>query len=361
MSFASKYTIAAEDAIAGQSYDVRMLPFLLTSRVVDYAKDYFTTCSPTPQQGPDLVIGADKMDLFYSVLSEGISDESAHVGPDQLVATGDNGELYLTSSAGGGSAIGKVWAEVNRADQITPIKLRWQMALQRLLELRNIGGYRRYTDYVYGQFGIRVPDPYMQRSYMLGGWTQSLGTQEIVALADGNDGEGNSTQLADQGGFGRSYASGMPMRARIANEHVVVMALNYIVPQNYYTQGLATKLTDIQLLDWPHHQFAKVGEQPVYDRELFYGLSPDRIFGYNKRYSDKTDARDQVHGEFLSTLEYWRTGRKFLSQPLLGSALLPLRGTDGHNRVLAVEPSVAEPFRMIRYQRISHVIKIPRI
>lgn len=360
VSFNSVYHVADEDAVSHVGYDVRMLPFLLSSRVVDYAKDYFTTCATQPQVGPDIVIGPSKLDLFYSVLSEGVGNESALVGPSDLVSTGDEGELYLTSHEGGGSAIGKIWAEVNEADEITPIKLRWQMALQSIGEIANVSGNRRYTDYVYGQFGIRVPDPYMQRSFLLGGWTQSLGTQEIVALADGSDGEGNSSMLADQGGFGRSYARGMPMRARIANEHVVVMALNYIVPQNYYTQGLPTKCTDIEKLDWPHHQFAKVGEQPVFDREVFYGLEPDHIFGYNRRYSDKTDARDQVHGEFLSTLEYWRTGRKFLSQPYLGSGFLPLRGDDGHNRVLAVEPSVAEPFRMIRYQSIEHVINIPR-
>lgn len=359
----STYTYSGDDSLTGQDVTVRMLPFLLADRTVDYAKDYFTTASPQPQMGPELVIGPERLPLMFDVTQQ-TQPAWGFPGTDSSVEAGDSGRLRLVTPADSEdeqALLGEVWAQVNEADEITPIKLRWQMALQSILERRNSAGNRRYTDFVLGQYGIRVPDPYLQRSYYLGGWSQDINTNEVVALADGADAEGNSSMLADIGGFGRNYRGGPLVRARVANEHVVILGLSYIVPQNYYTQGLATRLTDTEVLQWPMWQLAKVGEQPIYNRELFFGDSPDEIFGYNRRFSDKVDRRDEVHGEFRTTLQYWHTGRKFTEQPRLGSSFLPLRGSDGHNRILAVDPSVAEPFRLIRYKTVRHRMAIPRV
>lgn len=339
--------------LSGGSAHVWTLAFLLTSFVVDYQKDYFTTCAFEPQAGPDLVIGPNgKLPLMFDVTTAGHNDYAV-VAPAGLVQTGDSGELHLLEN-NNYTSIGSVWAEVNETDEITPIKLRWQMALQELLERRNIGGYSRYTDFVLGQYGIRVPDPYLLRSVYLGGFRTTVNTNAVVVNSDGTSPEGSS-MVADIGGYASGYNKSPMLRGKV-KEHVIVIGVNYIVPQNYYTQGMPSRLTDVKVLDSPHFQFAGVGEQPVYQREVFLGATPKEIFGYQKRYSDKKFMFDEVHGEFLSNLRYFHTGRKFMSQPKLNQDFLSLRGADGHDDILAVQPSIAMPFRIAKYIQCVHTM-----
>lgn len=331
--------------ITGNVVSRNILAFLLTNFVIDYQKDYFTTSSLQPQAGPDIVIGpSGKLDLMFDVTSAGVSADPALVGTPS-VDTGDKGNLSLVDVAT--HNIGKVWAQINQSDEITPIKLRWQMALQKLTEVMNISGYSRYTDLMLGQYGIRVPDPYLLRSVYLGGYRTPVNTNPVVAQADGMT-EDSSAIVGDIGAYGSARSYGPSIKGRV-KEHICLIGVNYVVPQNYYFQGLRTSLTDINLLDYPRYQFSHVGEQPVRNREIFLGSKPADIFGYQRRYSDKKFAFDELHGEFITNLRHWHTGRKFLGQPNLNQDLLSLRGQDGHNDILVVAPKVSLPFRCIKY------------
>lgn len=332
--------------ITQQPVSRNILAFLLTNFVIDYQKDYFTTASLQPQAGPDLVIGPKgKLDLMFDVDYAGVYDVGANAG--SVVSTGEVGQLTLVNSNDPSISLGHVWAKINDSDEITPIKLRWQMALQKLTEVMNIGGYSRYTDLMLGQYGIRVPDPYLLRSIYLGGYRTAVNTNPVVAQSDGMT-EESSAMIGDIAAYGSARAYG-PVIKGYVNEHVCLVGVNYVVPQNYYFQGLRTALTDINLLDYPRYQFSHVGEQPVRNREIFLGAQPSQIFGYQRRYSDKKFAFDELHGEFVTNLRHWHTGRKFLAQPHLNQELLSLRGQDGHNDILVVNPRVSLPFRCIKY------------
>lgn len=340
-----------ESEISSTNVRIYTLSWLLTAFVIDYEKDYFTTAAFEPQAGQSPVIGPSRLNLLFDV-GEGVTNTKLYptTGP---VTSGDTGKLHLSVNGTTNVNLGEVWAQVNESDEITPLKLRWQMAFEALLERRNISGYNRYTDLVLGQYGIRIPDQFLQRSVYLGGFKTFINTNLVVAKADGQN-EQASSILGEFGSYGYGYSRGPRMAGRFRNEHAIIIGVNYVVPQNYYTQGLPTRLTDIHVLDHPHWQFRNVGEQPILNREIFLGADPKSTFGYQKRYSDKKFMFDEIHGDFLYSLRYMHTGRKFYSQPSLNQNLLSLRGQDGHNDVLAVLPRQALPFWCEHYITFKH-------
>jgi hypothetical protein len=72
---------------------------------------------------------------------------------------------------------------------------------------------------------------------------------------------------------------------------------------------------------WP--EFANLGEQPVYNAELYMdwsGASPrGGIFGYQSRYSEMKFGKDTIHGDFRNSLEFWHMGRYFDTPPALNA------------------------------------------
>jgi len=82
-------------------------------------------------------------------------------------------------------------------------------------------------------------------------------------------------------------------------------------------------------LDYPWPTFAHLGEQEVYDYEIF--MNPTSlpivraeapVFGYQSRYSDWKNIGSSSHGDFRTTLEFWHLTRKFAAQPGLDSGFV---------------------------------------
>ena len=349
----------------GGTYQANALMFLLATRPALYDKDYFTTCSDGQQQGPDLGLLPSRLDI--------IADMAANAGPQswwQPVAANPtayngplSGDTRVKMFAGAHDyngvtdaipGVGELYAQINDADQITPVKLRWQEALQRYAERNNsIGGkIPRYNDFVFGHFGVRVPDQFLQRSFFVGGTRDYLNINEVMIKADGTDGT-NSSIAGEYVGSGKVKGVSPLMRGRV-KEHCVYMTLTYIVPQNFYWQGLGRRLTNLSNLDWPAPELQFVGEEPVFKKELVFGPNMDQIFGYQSRYAWAKWMPDEIHGEFKSTLSYWHTGREFDHAPVLGLSFLEPSVNDGHDRILALSSDVAAPFRVFQRHRFMH-------
>lgn len=345
----------------GESVQYNTLRFLMALRRIGYGKDYFTTAAAEAQRGEPLVIGPERLDLLFDVTQEQDVDHYPLLGGNELSATGTSGKVRLvagrtqpSSSANSQALMGDVWAQVNESDQITPLKLRWQMALQRLLERENIAGYSRYTDFILGQYGIRVPDPYLLRSVYLGGYRTDINANPVVAQADGAADEENSSIIGEVAATGRGFNQGGLLRGRFAHDHCILLCLSWNIAETYYYQGFRTIFTDLKKIDMPLWEMAGVGEQPLYERELFFDQKPDALFGYQRRFSNHKIYHNEIHGEFRGNLQYFHTGRKFLQRPELGGDFLYQSGTDGHDRVFSVDPRMADPFRITKTYYYRH-------
>lgn len=357
----------------GVNHTNGILEFLLTTRTANYPKDYFTTCGDGAQAGPLLSIGAQRLDIYGSIsqqfnppdtpiqINPGRATEySSDNTPDARVKF-DNVGHYLEYPDGTTATfqrpdfkVGEVWAEVNDADLITPIKLRYQMAWQRFLERMDSGGNERYNDFVFGMFGIRIPDMYLRRSVLVGSSSTPVHVEEVVAQADGEANE-IAANLGDY--VGRAYYKGRTrqIRGRVV-EHCIFMSISYTTAQQYYWQGMRRDLTRVDNLAFPHPIFQHVGEEQVYNREIYFGDRNSEPFGYQYRYAFDQTALDEIHGEMRGDLMYWHTGRNMVDTPSLGQNFIRQKHEDS-DRVFAYADSRSTP--IIVYSRHNFFHKMP--
>lgn len=348
---------------------VGLLYYLLTEKFAMYPKDYFNTVGNGEQAGPQLNIGPQRLEIYGSIASPQVAAPGASVytstriGNPSVWSNGANipanprQKQYNTLYAAGtsntvGAGVGDVWAEVNEADLITPVKLRYQMALQRFKERTGISlGGSKYSDFVFGQFGIRIPEPYLNRSVIVGSATTPVIVDEVISQADGSNDEAASN-VGDFVGRGHFKGHTRPIRGRVV-EHCVYMCIQYIVPQQYYWQGLRKDLTRLVNLDIPNHLFQAVGQELVKNKELFFGDNPDGDFGYQYRYAFDQIALDEIHGNFRSDLAYWRTGRDMVGVIPPSPGLVRVNPADS-NRIFAYTDSKAMPFYCFTRHNFFH-------
>lgn len=340
----------------GSSHSVSTLAFILQQHTVNKPKDYFTTCSDGSQQGPELVLMQQKLDIYGTVNSYlgggtpqqvGVGHPNVFDDPSQVPAElkmqtvgfylGDDGNQQ------GQFKVGEAWAQINQADLLTPSKIRWQEALQRMLERRNSTGTRRYSDFAFGQFGIRIPEPYLQRSIYVGGSVAPVIVDEVLATSDGNTGEGGDQSRLGEfvgRGFYKSHSRGLSC---YTVEDTIVMTLAFIQPQQYYFEGLRRDFFNLDNLSlFPNSDFQNVGEEPVLMDEIFYGTPDNKIFGYNYRYAGNQMKLDELHGDFRNSLRNWTTAVR-IGPPSLGEAFLTVTRGQG-NQVFAYNDYRANPF-----------------
>ena len=123
-------------------------------------------------------------------------------------------------------------------------------------------------------------------------------------------------------GHGIGLTSGNQSRYH-AQEHGWIIGIMSVLPKPAYQDGIDKSLFKTDFLDYAWPEFGNIGEQPVYQKEI-YSLSstPDAIFGYVPRYSEYKYMRNRVAGDFTTSLDYWHLGRKFASDPALNSTFI---------------------------------------
>ena len=94
--------------------------------------------------------------------------------------------------------------------------------------------------------------------------------------------------------------TGRPIRFT-APEHGWIQAMISIKPRSSYYQGLHKKWTRNSWMDYMFPDFAGIGDQPVYKKELFYDwdaaeTTNNEIFGYNPRFQELRTEWDIVSG-----------------------------------------------------------------
>lgn len=349
ITYQDSFTVEFE----GQTAARNILRWCIDEEFVNYPKDYFTTCSDGSQQGPLLSIGPERLDIYGSVLAnQGLQEDWVNIVGSPVLHNGPASadtvnKMYSTAMEQNEvqphdlAGVGEVWAQVNEADLITPTKLRWQMALQRFTERTNSSGKVRYTDFVFGQLGIRIPDPYLQRSVFIGGTQAPVIVDEVLAQADGSA-NNYSNNLGEFVGRASLRNSSRGIRGRVA-EDCIMMTISFIQPQQYYWQGFNHRLLKINNTSFPHPDFQRVGEAPVNNEELFFGEGVGEPFGYNFRYAADQMALDEIHGDFRGSLAFWHTGRDMPYNPALGFGFLRVQPQD-HNRIFAYTASRSMPF-----------------
>lgn len=277
-----------------------------------WEKDYFTTCRPWEQKGPELMlpIGTKapvKTDAPYGAVVGVVSSTQSNAIKD-LLASSTSVQLNNATVA----ADRALYADLSAATGVPLNQVREYFGLQRYMEARARYG-SRYSEYL-RYMGVISSDARLQRPEYLGGGKQTMQFSEVLQT-------GSTT--ADPSGVGQLYGHGIAgLRSnryrKFFEEHGFIVSVAHVLPQTMYPQGLFRHWNKRTKEEFYQMELAHIGQQSVLNKEVYLAHSdPDGTFGYQDRYDEYRRAESQVHGEFRTTLNDWHFARLFASNPVL--------------------------------------------
>ena len=233
----------------------------------------------------------------------------------------------------GGSGL---YADLSSATAGTINSLRQAFQIQRMLE-RDARGGTRYTEIIRSHFGVISPDARLQRPEYLGGSSQRMSINPVMQTSstDATSPQGDLAAFGlvsdGSGGFKKSFT-----------EHCVIIGIVNVRADLTYQQGLPRMWSRQTREDFYWPVLANLGEQPVYNKEIYFTGVPatdNGVFGYQSRYDEYRHFPNQITGIFRSTyatpLDQWHLAQEFTALPTLNQTFI--EENPPMTRILAVE------------------------
>nr|QJB20887.1 MAG: major capsid protein [Microvirus sp.] len=304
------------------------LAAMLTLRKRCWEKDYFTSCLPFAQRGAEALIPFSAEVNYKDVSEVKFANGST---PTQVYDIMGDDELMV-----GLDTRGRIENIENIENGTSTINdLRRAIKIQEWLERAARGG-SRYIESILSHFGVRSSDARLQRPEYLGGGKSpvvisevlsTVGTVEETEFAPQGTMSGHGISVGNRNGFKKSF-----------EEHGFVIGIMSVLPRTSYQQGVPRSFLRTDKFDYYWPEFAHLGEQEVFNEEVFYNAGQPatngQIFGYQSRYAEYKYCPSTVHGDMRDELDFWHMGRKFESAPALNSSFVT---ADPTHRIFAVE------------------------
>ena len=292
--------------------------------------DYFTSALPAPQKGEAVkfslvgdapIIDGGGDNLFTLKNYGSVPTGSAPllfgnaVGSSSVDMFSSTGTISLASNN-----VPKFSLKAQTSDMTVANvnDLRFAFQLQKMLEKDARGG-TRYREYLQSHFGVTSPDSRMQVPEFLGGARLPVSIEQVEQTAPG---EGAST-VGQVGAY--SLSNGRAGFTKGFVEHGFVIGVLCVRQHHTYQQGLEKFWTRKKRTDFYDPVFANIGEQPVYQSELFFDKTKDNtkdVFGYQEAWADYRYKPSRISGELRSTatnsMDIWHLGDNYANAPILG-------------------------------------------
>lgn len=324
--------------------------------------DYFTSCLPAPQKGPDVTIpvasaGNSPVVALPTSIPDSLYPQSA-IGVRKLDGSFFSDDPYVmrftpssfnisagtaaTSSTSPPSiSFDNLWAvSSGNAAAATINQLRMAFQIQRLYEKDARGG-TRYIEILKEHFGVTSPDARLQRPEYLGGNRIPININQVIQQSE-------TTQTSPQGNtaaYSLTSDSHHDFRKSFV-EHGFVIGLCVARYDHTYQQGLERFWSRRDRFDYYWPALANIGEQAVLNKEIFaQGNDVDsEVFGYQEAWADYRYKPSRVAGEMRSqaaqSLDVWHLADDYEKLPSLSDSWIR-EDSATVNRVIAVSDRVA--------------------
>lgn len=321
--------------------------------------DYFTSCLPSPQKGPDVLLplGGDAplktvpygemvipkdpvpgLAFGNQMLGGGVA-EYASMSMNLPVPPTDGSPVTFSLTPGAESGRGMVplnlVADLSQVTAATINQLRLAFQVQKLYE-RDARGGTRYIEILKSHFGVTSPDSRLQRPEYLGGNRIPININQVLQTSQTSDQSpqgnpvGQSLTTDTHRDFVKSFV-----------EHGFVIGVMVARYDHTYQQGLERFWSRRDRFDYYWPVFAHIGEQAVKNREIYaQGTdADDEVFGYQEAWADYRYKPNRVSGEMRSSaplsLDVWHLADDYESQPYLSDEWIR-ENKSTVDRVLAV-------------------------
>lgn len=336
--------------------------------------DYFTSCLPSPQKGPDVKIPVAEAGN-YPVVGTGYAlglTDGANVGGLGVTATNGYimgmkkpiGSLVGTNTPSENLGQNK-WIGVPTASQLgthmeysgleaistgnaqaaTINQLRLAFQIQKLYE-RDARGGSRYIEILKSHFGVTSPDARLQRPEYLGGNRVPININQVIQQS--GTGSGSSTPQGTVVGMSQTTDSHSDF-IKSFTEHGFIIGVLVARYDHTYQQGLDRMWSRKDRFDYYWPVFANIGEQAVKNKEIYAqgNAEDDEVFGYQEAWADYRYKPNRVTGEMRSayaqSLDVWHLADDYAQRPSLSDSWIREDKTN-IDRVLAVTSKVSNQF-----------------
>jgi hypothetical protein len=328
--------------------------------------DYFTSCLPAPQKGPDVLIPVSKgADLPVVTREVGLSPELAssmvplrwgdlsnqQSAPGGLIgwnASSKATTVKTSSGAGTDASIypGNLWAvDDGSVSSATINQLRLAFQIQKFYEKQARGG-SRYTEIVRSFFGVTSPDARLQRPEYLGGNRVPININQVVQQS--GTGESTSTPQGTVVGMSQTTDSHSDF-TKSFTEHGFIIGVMVARYDHTYQQGLERMWSRKDKFDFYWPVFANIGEQAVKNKEIYAqgNAEDDQVFGYQEAWAEYRYKPSRVTGEMRSSyaqsLDVWHLADDYEKLPSLSAEWIQ-ENAKTIDRVLAVTSQNSNQF-----------------
>lgn len=302
--------------------------------------DYFTSCLPSPQKGPDVLLPlgsqAPVTTISSSEVKFPIPNAPGLMLGNQSMSTSGVTDLasmsflpgpnvsFSSNIAVGNQSVGMIpvnlVADLSQATAATINQLRLAFQVQKLYEKDARGG-TRYIEILKSHFGVTSPDSRLQRPEYLGGNRIPININQVLQTSQTSDQSpqgnpvGQSLTTDTHSDFVKSFV-----------EHGFVIGVMVARYDHTYQQGLERFWSRKDRFDYYWPVFANIGEQAVKNREIYaQGTdADDEVFGYQEAWADYRYKPNRVSGEMRSaapqSLDVWHLADDYDSQPYLSDS-----------------------------------------
>lgn len=305
--------------------------------------DYFTSCLPYPQRGPEVTLPLDgnaPVKGYSNLNYENVIKQT--ISPVMAGKLMDGGEVSVTrnfavfeNTQGGAGYLG---ADLSSVTAITVNELRKAVAVQQYYEALARGG-SRYREQVQALWDVTISDKTVQIPEYLGGGRYHVNINQIVQTSGQQT--NTNTPIGETGAMSVTPINESSF-TKSFEEHGFVIGVCCVRHNHSYQQGLERFWSRTDRLDYYVPQFANLGEQPVKKKEIMLTgtTSDEETFGYQEAWADYRMKPNRVSGKMRSnatgTLDFWHYADNYEKAPTLSQGWMT-EGKDEIARTLIVQ------------------------